>query len=226
MLFQSLPFLFVFLPVALLGYHLARTDGMAKGWLILASLAFYGYWDRRLLPLLIVAACVTWIAARLALRRRQPRWLIAGTAGNLLLLGFFKYTNFLLENLVVVTGTPFPRFNIVLPLAISFFTFHQVSYLIDVWRKQAGYYRFDDYLLYIAFFPHLIAGPIVRHYEFMPQIGSARRSCTAELAARGLGLFALGLAKKIWIADPLSTVADGIFAHWLRNSPKPTSKLL
>jgi alginate O-acetyltransferase complex protein AlgI len=213
MLFQSLSFLFVFLPIALTGYYCTRNLRHAKYWLIAASLAFYAHWDRRLLPMLLLAVAMTWLLARLAIGRKQPGWLIAGIAGNLALLAFFKYSNFVLFNFGAVTGTPVPSFSIVLPLAISFFTFHQISFLVDIWRNQSKLYDFSDYLLYIVFFPHLIAGPIVRHNEFMPQIEARRDEAKVRMAALGLALFTLGLAKKLWIADPLSIVSDGLFAQ-------------
>ncbi len=105
-----------------------------------------------------------------------------------------------------------PGWNIVLPLAISFFTFHQISYLVDIARNKSPLYSFGDYSLYIVFFPHLIAGPIVRHNEFMPQVENANKSApSAEMLARGFALLVFGLAKKLWVADACARIADPLF---------------
>jgi alginate O-acetyltransferase complex protein AlgI len=215
MIFQSPIFLFVFLPLVLLGYHaLSGSLRRRNGLLIIASLTFYSYWDVRLLPLLVVSIVASWSIATLAIRRNSRILAILGIATNLLLLGWFKYANFFASTISKLTGQPFDGWDILLPLAISFFTFHQISYLVDIWRGNRTEYRLDDYFLYIAFFPHLIAGPIVRHYELLPQI--ERRSLPSnlhEMIGRGGTLFCLGLAKKLWIADPLGMAVDPIFAQ-------------
>ena len=138
--------------------------------------------------------------------------LILGVFLNLGVLVFFKYTNFLLENLLGFFGLPFEAFSIILPLGISFFTFQQVSYLLDVRRGVAGGYKLLDYMLYVCFFPQLIAGPIVRHNELIPQFSVVfSRQTNFECLTRGLVLFILGLSKKVFVADELGTLVDPIF---------------
>lgn len=213
MLFNSPIFFLGFLPLAWFSYRWFSARGLGKWHLIVTSLIFYGYWDIRLLPLLIAAILVTWSIVALGdrLQKRGPAAFL-GIVANLLLLAYFKYMNFFAAALADLGMAPKATWNIILPLAISFYTFHQISYLVDYWKNNAPLYRLSDYFLYIVFFPHLIAGPIVRHNEFIYQIenaGSASRD--PEYIARGLMLFVLGLAKKIWLADPLGAIVDPKF---------------
>ena len=212
MLFQSAVFLFAFLPASFVLYHLARRYGRARDALIFVSLVFYGWWDWRLLPLLIGAIVVTWLCAAGAIQSERKVWLAAGVVFNLSLLAGFKYANFFADAAAPLLQMSAPNWNIVLPLAISFFTFHQISYLVDIARGERRLYGFADYMLYIVFFPHLIAGPIVRHNEFMPQVNGANRCFPeAEMLARGLVLLTTGLAKKLWLADPLAAISQPLF---------------
>jgi D-alanyl-lipoteichoic acid acyltransferase DltB (MBOAT superfamily) len=146
--------------------------------------------------------------------RGQPRArtaVVTGVIVNLLLLGYYKYTNFIVSSLGWACGRPFPEFDIILPLAISFFTFTQIGYIVDVWRDSKLHYRFLDYALFVLFFPHLIAGPIVRHWEVIPQF--ARRDLRANRTDLGVGIafFLIGLYKKVLLADPISESADAIY---------------
>lgn len=222
MLFNSGIFLFVFLPVVL--GTMAAIRRWKPGWekyvLIFVSLAFYGYWSRRFLVMLLLAVFLNWLLASLVIRYRQNRFFLSmGVVGNLLLLGFFKYMNFFSDALSAIDLVHAGHWNIILPLAISFFTFHQISYLIDVYRGDNHLYSFPDYLLYIVFFPHLIAGPIVRHNEFIYQIEETRgKSPSMAYVAEGLTLFLIGLSKKMLLADPLAGISDAVFQTALTQS--------
>ena len=136
-----------------------------------------------------------------------------GVALNLALLCYFKYTNFIFDSLNTLTGAPLPFFNIVLPLGISFFTFQQIAYLVDVMRGARVERDIVSYTLFVSFFPHLIAGPLVHHAEMIPQFKRGRTGRSAVLAARGLAIFAAGLFKKVVIADNLAQFVSPVFAH-------------
>jgi D-alanyl-lipoteichoic acid acyltransferase DltB (MBOAT superfamily) len=145
------------------------------------------------------------------LRRR-----VIGTSGvalNLAVLCYFKYTNFIFDSLNTLTGAPLPFFNIILPLGISFFTFQQIAYLVDVMRGARVERDIVSYTLFVSFFPHLIAGPLVHHAEMIPQFKRGRTGRSAVLAARGLAIFAAGLFKKVVIADNLAQFVSPVFAH-------------
>ena len=136
-----------------------------------------------------------------------------GVALNLALLCYFKYTNFIFDSINTLTGAPLPFFNIVLPLGISFFTFQQIAYLVDVMRGAKVERDIVSYTLFVSFFPHLIAGPLVHHAEMIPQFKRGRTGRSAVLAARGLAIFAAGLFKKVVIADNLAQFVSPVFAH-------------
>jgi D-alanyl-lipoteichoic acid acyltransferase DltB (MBOAT superfamily) len=132
---------------------------------------------------------------------------------NLALLCYFKYTNFIFDSINTLTGAPLPFVNIVLPLGISFFTFQQIAYLVDVMRGAKVERDIVSYTLFVSFFPHLIAGPLVHHAEMIPQFKRGRSGRSAVLAARGLAIFAAGLFKKVVIADNLAQFVSPVFAH-------------
>src|SRR6266581_4214912 len=217
MLFSSWQFIFLFLPAALAGFFLIPSVPAwpRKIWLLSASLVFYGYWKIEYVPLLLVSIAGNYAVAELITRHRghpaATASFVAGVSLNLLLLGYYKYTNFILHALGRVAHHDFGRFDIILPLAISFFTFTQIGYLADVYRNQSLHYRFLDYTLFVVFFPHLIAGPIVRHWEIIPQF--AERTLKVNLAdlGAGLALFLIGLYKKVLLADPLSAYVATIY---------------
>ena len=214
MLFSSQPFILLFLPLVLALYQLAAGGYRARLWaLTLCSFGFYAWWDVRFLPLLVAAVTLNWALGHWYLRSGRPRGLIvAGIVCHLLLLGFFKYANFFADAFTALAGGEHQRWSIVLPLAISFFSFQQISYLVDLKRGEAPAYDWLQYTAYIAFFPHLIAGPIVRHNELIGQFAlDPRRDGALEKAARGLVLFTLGLVKKVFFADELAPVADPVF---------------
>jgi D-alanyl-lipoteichoic acid acyltransferase DltB (MBOAT superfamily) len=179
---------------------------------IVASLVFYGWWDVRFVPLLAGLTVANWLVAQAFGRWRRPAILIAGVAMNLAALGFFKYASFLAGNLAALVGQSAPRFDIVLPLGLSFFVFQKISYLIDLKRGDRHLYGFLDFCMFVIFFPQLIAGPLVRHNEIIPQFDlPPRRAQMWENLGRGLLLFLCGLAKKVALADTVAPFVDRMF---------------
>jgi alginate O-acetyltransferase complex protein AlgI len=218
MLFNSRSFVFGFLPIALGGFWLAARVFGARAallWLVLCSMFFYAWWQPVFLGLLAASIAVNFgIGTRLS-GGSARRWLVGGLAFNLLLLGYFKYRGFF----AALAG--FPDLALVLPLGISFFTFQQIMFLVDRFRGQlpAGT-AFLDYVCFVGFFPHLIAGPIVRPRDIIPQF--QRLAPLADWPARlqdGLEIFLLGLAKKIVLADNFAPFADPGFAAAAAHQP-------
>ncbi len=214
MLFSSWNFLAGFLPAVVLVFYLIppRLQAARKAWLIVASFFFYGYWKVEYVPLLMLSIAVNYLFAESL--TRTDRWarivLIAGVSLNLLVLGYFKYTNFAVHFLSHVVQRDLGHFSIILPLAISFFTFTQISYLVDVYRDRSTHYRFFDYTLFVVLFPHLIAGPIVRHWEIMPQFVGRELRASRDDFGVGITLFLLGLFKK-YVADNAALYADAVY---------------
>ncbi|RYI12942.1 MAG: MBOAT family protein, partial [Acetobacteraceae bacterium] len=183
MIFNSYTFLLVFLPLTLLVFSLLRRfiPRAAFAWLVLTSLAFYGVWNpdpahgwSPKYILLILGSCAgNYFIGRFLTTHRDTHQgkvaLVSGLVANLALLGYYKYAGFFAGMATKLTGWPGPIDTIILPLAISFFTFLQIAYLVDAWRGETKEYKFTDYLLFVTFFPHLIAGPLVHHKEMMPQ---------------------------------------------------------
>ena len=215
MLFHSQLFLLAFLPVALIGYYgLASRRSARIWWLIVASFAFYGYWDFRLIPLLAGSIVVNWTLAQTHARFPLRHLVAIGVALDIELLGLFKYADLAADSAAWLGGWEHRQWSIILPLAISFFTFQQISYLVDLGRGKAPTYRFHEFALYICFFPQLIAGPIVRHNEIIFQFSQApKRDGLDERLSRGLTMFVVGLGKKVLLADQLGKLADPVFAE-------------
>jgi alginate O-acetyltransferase complex protein AlgI len=222
MLFNSLEFMFVFLPVVwLLSYTAVRFGATAAVTLLgAASLLFYAWWDYRYVALLLLSIAFNFGCGVVLARGRigsmaivKKHALVFAIGVNLAVLGYYKYANFFLDSLHSATGMSVPLIEVVLPLGISFFTFTQLAFLVDVYRGFAAEYRFSRYLLFVTYFPHLIAGPILHHKEMMPQFDALeRQSFRSELIAMGLSIFAMGLAKKVLLADQLATIASPVFA--------------
>lgn len=220
MLFNSYEFLFAFLPACLAGFFvLGRWLGVrtALAWLVVCSLFFYGWWNPAYLGLIVLSVMFNFIlGTTLSKRSGRPGnrpLLIFGVAVNLGLIGYFKYANFFVGNLNAIAGTGFDAGLIILPLAISFFTFQQITFLVDSYSGKTREYDLLRYVLFVTFFPQLIAGPIVHHAEMMPQF--ARRHLTdprARNIAVGLTIFAFGLFKKAVLADGIAPYADNVFA--------------
>ncbi len=214
MLFQSQAFVLGLLPITLALYYACANRPLARQTiLVVSSLVFYGWWDARFIPLLLGHCAIAWAGPKLA-EATGRRWFIdAAIVLQFLSLATFKYTNFIVANAEFALGVALPKTEILLPIGISFFTFQLVSYLVDVRRGQAPAYSLWSILLYISFFPHLIAGPIVRYNELLPQfVAHPLRPGVAERIGKGLTLFIVGLVKKVLIADGLAGLVDPIFA--------------
>jgi alginate O-acetyltransferase complex protein AlgI len=221
MIFSEPRFLLFFLVV--FGVHWALRQHVArKLWLLGASLYFYGCWDWRFLFLILGAATVDWFAAgRMQVARDRGGslrpWLLLSLVYNLGTLGFFKYFGFFVDSAVAFSswlGLPLsaPALQIVLPVGISFFTFQTMSYTIDVYRGNLRpTTRYLDFVLYVTFFPQLVAGPIVRAVDFLPQLDSPRRFANVDVQ-RALGQFLSGFVKKAVVADLIAQPSDAVFA--------------
>jgi alginate O-acetyltransferase complex protein AlgI len=219
MLFNSASFIFLYLPIVLLGtFVLARhRPGWVIGWLALASFAFYAVWDWRFLPLLLASTLGNYLVGLRILAARQAQqsakaWLTLGLAADLILLGVFKYAGFFAATGATLLGSPKPDLGIILPLGISFFTFTQIAFLVDAYRGGVQSRRLDSYGLFVSFFPHLIAGPILHHGEMIPQFerkGAFRFDW--ENIAVGLTIFAIGLFKKVILADGMAPLVKPAF---------------
>lgn len=215
MLFSSLGFIFGFLPIALGGFLLLEQRGAtaaAKLWLIAASIYFYGNFIPLHLLVLGLSTLVNFGLGRLLLQRRSVTVLALGVTFNLGVLALFKYADFLIGNINALLGTSLPLAGFILPLALSFFTFQKIAYLVDVYRGGAPRYSLGDFVLFVVYFPQLIAGPIVHHREIMPQITTMerRRDVATDLAVGGTA-FVIGLFKKLAVADSLSVYSDAVF---------------
>jgi alginate O-acetyltransferase complex protein AlgI len=242
MLFNSLPFLFVFLPITMLGFHLLGRYGRRPviAWLAFMSVVFYAAWNKVFVLFLLGSILVNYLVALAIARAPQEsasrkRLLAAGVTLNLLALFYFKYLYkalLLVKALHLAPVNPHP---ILLPLGISFFTFTQISYLVDLAQGQAEIQDLLSYLLFVTFFPHLIAGPILHHKEMMPQFGRVpppsgvqdgagqaeairtsavrRFRLNPEDFAVGFTWFLMGLAKKVLIADKIGPTADIAFRN-------------
>ena len=217
MLFNSHVFIFLFLPLVLGGYYGLRRlpvyDRLPLLWLLLMSVFFYGWWEARYLLLLAISIGLNFAVGHLIFRLDRKRlWLVCGIAFNLILLAYFKYAWFIVDNLDSLFGQNWSVGEITLPLAISFFTFQQIAWLVDISRSQAGVPTFYNYALFVSFFPQLIAGPIVHHTEMMPQF--ERRPDQQRVLSNiniGLTLFTLGLFKKVVLADQFALYSTPVF---------------
>ena len=220
MVFSSLSFIFGFLPPALIGFLICARLGhrFAAFWLVLASLAFYAYWRVTFLPLLLISIAfnygIGWVLFRTEARPRLAGWvLVFGIVTDLLALFYYKYAAALAASFGFEHIGDIPLRDIVLPLGISFFTFTQIGYLVDV---RQGVTKTRDplsYVLFVTFFPHLIAGPILHNREMMPQFADpATYRFSIRNFAVGLTIFVIGLAKKVLLADPLSGDVAANFA--------------
>ena len=197
MLFNSYEYLIYFLPAAALGFF------------------FYGWWNPAHLPLIGTSIGVNfWLAQKIQRAANRHRWLVAGVTANLALLGLFKYADFILRTLAQAGLIPPVQLGLALPLGISFFTFTQIAFLVDVSRDKATEPSFDNYALFVTFFPHLLAGPIIHHSEMMPQFqAAANKRVDWRNVAAGIFLLSIGLAKKVFLADPLVPLVSAGFDH-------------
>ena len=213
MLFNSPVYIFLFLPIVVLGYFLfnhLRLIVAAKAWLVLSSLFFYGFWNPSYLALIIGSMLVNFaLGTALHREKRAPtrgkyhhlkrkNILAAGVLFNLGLLGYYKYEDFLIENFNLLLDRETGYLNLVLPLAISFFTFQQIAYLVDSYQQDTKEYDFLNYCLFVTFFPQLIAGPIVHHSEMMPQFMKLRTKILDwRNVSAGVFIFLLDSSKRL-----------------------------
>lgn len=221
MLFNSYVFMLAFLPITLLGYFLlgklpAHVQ-LNKAFLVVASFIFYGYNNPSYVPIIFLSILVNYALsqAMLIAQRKAIRLplMLLGLGLNLGVLFYFKYHDFFCENLNSAFGTSFVLNNVALPLGISFFTFQQLSYVIDSYKRTVPRYNILDYALFVTFFPQLIAGPIVLHSEIVPQFADEKnRKFSFDNFAPGLYAFALGLFKKVIIADTFGAAVEAGFA--------------
>jgi len=221
LLFNSYAFIFLFFPIVFAGmFWIGRySHRLAALWLGLSSLTFYSVWDSGFVLLLLASICFNYGAGYFighSLSLKKPGLakltLIFSIVANLSLLAYFKYMNFFMDSVNQLFGMQVGAFDIILPLGISFFTFTQMAYLVDVYRGIAREYNFIHYLLFVTYFPHLIAGPILHHKQMMPQFGAFDTyRMNADNVAVGLSIFILGLAKKVLIADQLAHYVTPIF---------------
>lgn len=224
MLFTSFQFIFIYLPIVFLGFFLAHRllgQQWAAAWLGAASLFFYGWWNVAYVPLLLGSIAFNYgfgyVLAKCSENQPSLKFsrniLIFSVTGNLILLAYFKYANFFLSEGGRIFGVHTNTMAIILPLGISFFTFTQIAFLVDVFRGKAKEYNFSNYLLFVTWFPHLIAGPVLHHSQMMPQFRDPEtyRIRSRNLAI-GFALIAVGFGKKLLIADPISNYSDPVFA--------------
>ncbi|MEM7167733.1 MAG: MBOAT family protein [Planctomycetota bacterium] len=235
MLFNSYPFIYLFLPVTLLLFFVvgrfSRTG--AVGCLVTCSLCFYASWNPdpsaswspRFLLLILASIGSNFALGRVFSRqfaagRTSKPLLVLGLAFNLCLLGYFKYANFFVDNVNAMLGATLDLDPVILPLAISFFTFQQVAYLLDTYQGKTEEHGFAHYCLFVTFFPQLIAGPIVHHKEMLPQFQKSRTYCFShENLAVGATIFLFGLCKKVFLADTFAEVANPAFDQTAAGGP-------
>ncbi|MFQ5416312.1 MAG: MBOAT family O-acyltransferase [Myxococcota bacterium] len=220
MLFNSYVFIFAFLPCVWIVHRiLMRTAGRraAIGALVLASLFFYGWWNARYVALILASIAVNFVAGRHQANSRHASGrgdrtaLVAALVFNLGLIGYYKYSNFFVDSVNAAFGTTWHLETIILPLAISFFTFQQIAYAVDAYRGRCEEYDLLDYCLFVTFFPQLIAGPIVHHQEVLPQFKRSGLRFRWEDLAIGGTFFVIGLFKKVVFADNVAPLATGVF---------------
>jgi len=219
MLFNSYEFIFIFLPIVFFVYFYLNSKRLttgAKAFLVFASLFFYSWWNIAYLPLILVSMLFNYAIGTSLTRKEEllkvnkKTLLTIGIIGNLSLLGYFKYADFFISNVNFISGFEFSLLYLALPLAISFFTFQQIAYLVDSYRGETKEYDFLNYAVFVTFFPQLIAGPIVHHKEMMPQFASRwNKVKNYKNIALGMFIFSIGLFKKVVIADE--------FAVWATN---------
>jgi len=233
-LFNSYTFIFVFFPIVWTGFFLIgrRNTRAAAGFLGLASLFFYGWWSVAALPLLLGSVCLNyWFGLQVSPRegvgdQRRKHMLVLALAANLVVLAVFKYANFFVDNvndgLSAAGISPLPVLDIALPIGISFYTFTQIAFIVDCWQGKVLERRFVHYLLFVTYFPHLVAGPVLHHAQMMPQFARASTyRPDPDKIALGLAIFTFGLSKKLLLGDPLGRAADLVF-HGAANGIAPT----
>jgi len=217
MLFNSYIFIFAFLPITFFVYfylNAKRLTEASKGFLVFSSLFFYSWWNIAYLPLILGSMLFNYVLGTSLSKENEHKkvskksLLTFGVVSNIVLLGYFKYADFFIYNVNFLTDGNMPTLDLALPLAISFFTFQQIAYLVDSYRNETKEYDFLNYAIFVTFFPQLIAGPIVHHKEMMPQFANVRNKVkNYKNIALGLFIFSIGLFKKVVIADYFAVIA-------------------
>ncbi|QKF77149.1 MBOAT family O-acyltransferase [Arcobacter defluvii] len=212
MLFNSYEFVFLFLPITFFIYfylNSKRLVTLSKIFLVVASLVFYSWWNAIYLPLILGSMVFNFLVGQKLGKKNSKFMLTFGIVGNVALLGYFKYADFFIENFNWVLNKDVNLLHLALPLAISYFTFQQIAFLVDSYRGETKEYNFLNYSLFITFFPQLLMGPIMHHKEIIPQFQTRWKSYIKwENVSLGLFIFAIGLAKKTLIGDPLTDFAQ------------------
>ncbi|SER70808.1 D-alanyl-lipoteichoic acid acyltransferase DltB, MBOAT superfamily [Gracilibacillus ureilyticus] len=223
MIFSTYLFILVFLPITFLGYrllsHFLYTE-LSKVWLILASLFFYWHGSGSFVLAFIASVIFNYLIGISIIRASGPHaqlkkklLLTVGLTENIVLLGYYKYANFVIENVNFLMDRSYNLMDILLPLGISFFTFQLIAFLVDCYKGQTEEYSFINYLVFITFFPQLIVGPIVHHKEVVPQLEDEKRTFFNKYNMMlGIFLFSMGAAKKVVLADPLTAYGSAYFA--------------
>ena len=218
MLFNSLIYIFIFLPIVIFVYQLLLKIHLipaSKVWLVISSVIFYAYYDPKYTFILLLSMLINFSIGSCFNKKkfaddfRRKALLFIGLAFNILLLGYYKYANFFIDNVNSVFHCDINIQKIVLPLGISFFTFTQIAYLADEYKKEAREYNLINYMLFVTFFPHLIAGPILHHKEIIPQFSESRRKIFQyKNMVIGMFLFTIGLFKKVVLADSFAAYVN------------------
>jgi len=219
MLFNSYEFLFIFIPIVTVGFILIHRISTKGGllWLTFSSFGFYAWWDVNYFLLLLISIFFNYSVSKVLIKGSMVGkykfyilWL--GLFVNLTLLGYFKYANFFIGNFSSAFKLDFDNSDLIVPLAISFYTFQQIAYLVDSYRNVVPDYKLSHYVLFVTFFPQLIAGPIVHHKDLIPQFkGMYKRALENQNVQIGISIFIIGLFKKLILADGLSEYADPLF---------------
>ncbi|MEM6428282.1 MAG: MBOAT family protein [Deinococcota bacterium] len=202
------------MPITTWVYYQLRTRNwqrLSRYWLILASFAFYAWWNTSYVIILLASIVFNLVIGRV-LMHTPKRWLLTiGVTGNLLLLGYFKYADFFIANVNALFASDWTLLRVALPLAISFFTFQQIAFLVDAYRGKNTWYGADVYILFVVFFPQLIAGPIVHYREVAKQFATLSKNIPWEEIAKGITLLTIGLVKKVILADTIAPWSDAVF---------------
>ncbi len=215
MLFNSFEFIFAFLPVVFIVYFYLNKKRLliaSKAWLVASSLFFYSWWNVAYLPLILISMFFNYAVGSMLgkeeIKINRKIVLTVGILVNAGFLGYFKYSDFFISNVNSLFTTNIALLKLALPLAISFFTFQQIAYLVDAYRNETKEYDFLNYALFVTFFPQLIAGPIVHHKEVIPQFDQLRKKIVNyQNIALGIFIFSIGLFKKVAIADSFAVWA-------------------
>jgi D-alanyl-lipoteichoic acid acyltransferase DltB (MBOAT superfamily) len=230
LLFNSYSFIFIFLPITLVFFFIfsQKSQQLAISWLAFASLFFYGWWNPSYLFLLLASITFNFILGKKIFLTKQSSekkakyYLILGITANISLLVYYKYLGFLIENINGFSNNKLSVPDIILPLGISVFTFTQLAFLIDTYHGLAKEFKTFHYALFVTYFPHLIAGPVLHHKEMMPQFSnSATYHFNWENMAIGFSIFFIGLFKKLILADDIAEYAKPVFDAAAAGQPIP-----